>query len=58
MYNPKYEELFAPEIGPQNPFQMREQHAHGNMASGFVEPAYISDFHFENQRRTFSSYGM
>ena len=58
MYNPKYEELFAPELGPQNPFQTTQQRAHKNMLSGFVEQAYISDFQFENQRRTFNSFGM
>lgn len=57
MYNPKYEELFAPEIGPENPFQTRQQRAHKNMLSGFVEQTHISDFQFENQRRTFNSYG-
>jgi pre-mRNA-processing factor 17 len=57
MYNPKYEELFAPEIGPENPFQTRQQRAHKNMLSGFVKQAYIKAFQFENQRRTFNSYG-
>lgn len=27
-----------------------------NTLTGFVEKAYISDFQFENQRRTFHSY--
>jgi pre-mRNA-processing factor 17 len=58
MYNPKYEELFALEFGPQNPFQMRQQHAHKNMPSSFVEPTYINNLHFENQHRTFISCGM
>jgi pre-mRNA-processing factor 17 len=57
MYNPKYEELFAPELGPENPFQTRQQCARNNMLSGFAEQAYINDFQFENQRRTFHSYG-
>ncbi|XP_069705332.1 pre-mRNA-processing factor 17 [Periplaneta americana] len=57
MHNPKFEELFAPEVGPENPFQTRQQRAHKNMLSGFVEQAHISDFQFENQRRTFHSYG-
>ncbi|PNF34865.1 Pre-mRNA-processing factor 17 [Cryptotermes secundus] len=57
MFNPKYEELFAPEIGPENPFQTRQQRAHKNMLSGFVEQTHINDFQFENQRRTFNSYG-
>lgn len=28
-----------------------------NILSGYVELAHISDFQFENQRRTFTSYG-
>lgn len=27
------------------------------MLAGFVEQAHISEFQFENQRRTFTSYG-
>nr|CAD7403543.1 unnamed protein product [Timema cristinae] len=56
-YNPKYEELFAPELGPVNPFHTQQQKAQTNMLSGFVEKAHISDFQFENQRRTFNSFG-
>lgn len=55
--NLKYEELFAPELGPENPFLTQQQRAKKNMISGFVEKAHISDFQFENQRRTFTSYG-
>jgi len=29
-----------------------------NILSGYVERAHISEFQFENQRRTFTSYGM
>ncbi|XP_066994040.1 pre-mRNA-processing factor 17 [Anabrus simplex] len=57
MHNPKYEELFAADVGPQNPFLTQQQRSHKNMLSGFVEQAHISDFQFENQRRTFTSYG-
>lgn len=57
MHNPKYEELFAPSIGPENPFKTQQMKAKRNMLSGFVEKAHISDFQFENQRRTFTSYG-
>ncbi|XP_063403080.1 pre-mRNA-processing factor 17-like isoform X1 [Mytilus trossulus] len=56
-YNPKYEELFAPEIGPGNPFKTQQMLAPRNMMSGFAEPAHISDFQFDNQRKTFTSYG-
>ncbi|KAK0080553.1 hypothetical protein PV325_013758 [Microctonus aethiopoides] len=56
-HNPKYEELFAPDVGPENPFKTQQQRAAKNMLSGYVEKAHISEFQFENQRRTFSSYG-
>ena len=56
-YNPKYEELFAPVVGPSNPFKSQQEAAHKNMLTGFVEPAHINDFQFELQRRTFHSYG-
>lgn len=28
-----------------------------NMLSGYAEPAHLNDFMFEQQRRTFSTYG-
>lgn len=57
MYNPKYEELYAPVQGPDNPFLTEQQRAPRNMLSGYVEKAHISAFNFENQRRTFHTYG-
>lgn len=57
MHNPKYEELFAPTLGPDNPFKTDQMKAERNILSGFVEKAHISEFQFENQRRTFTSYG-
>ncbi|XP_072178931.1 pre-mRNA-processing factor 17-like [Diadema setosum] len=57
MYNPQYEQIYTPEAGPANPFKTQQQNAAKNMLSGFVEPAHLNAFHFENQRRTFSSYG-
>lgn len=57
IYNPKYDELFAPVQGPTNPFKSDIQKAPKNTATGFIEPAHISDFQFEAQRRTFHSYG-
>lgn len=57
MHNPKFEELFAPDVGPDNPFKTQQQRAAKNMLSGYVERAHISEFQFENQRRTFASYG-
>ncbi|XP_050435610.1 pre-mRNA-processing factor 17 [Adelges cooleyi] len=55
--NMKYEELFTPIAGPENPFKTQQQKAAKNMMTGFVEKAHISDFMFETQRRTFHSYG-
>ena len=57
LYNPKYEELFAPDVGPENPFKTQQQKAHKNILSGYVEKAHLNEFQFENQRRTFHSYG-
>jgi len=54
----KYEELFTPVAGPENPFLTQQQKAPKNMMTGFVEKAHISDFMFETQRRTFHSFGM
>ena len=44
-------------VGPENPFKTQQQQAARNMLSGYVEPAYVSEFQFENQRRTFNSFG-
>lgn len=55
--NMKYEELFTPVAGPENPFLTQQQKAPKNMMTGFVEKANISDFMFETQRRTFHSFG-
>lgn len=56
-YNPKYEELFAPLKGPENPNLTEQMKAPRNTLSGYVEKAHISAFQFENQRRTFHTYG-
>uniref|UniRef100_A0A3Q3Q595 Pre-mRNA-processing factor 17 n=1 Tax=Monopterus albus TaxID=43700 RepID=A0A3Q3Q595_MONAL len=56
-YNPTYETMFAPEFGPMNPFKTQQMAAPRNMLSGYVEPAHVNDFMFEQQRRTFSTYG-
>ena len=55
-YNPKYEELFAPELGPTNPFKTQQQAAKKNNLAGYVENAHVNEFQFETQRRTFQSY--
>ncbi|XP_017776658.1 PREDICTED: pre-mRNA-processing factor 17 isoform X2 [Nicrophorus vespilloides] len=56
-HNPRYEELFAPALGPANPYKTRQMKSDRNILSGYVEPAHLSAFQFENQRRTFNSYG-
>lgn len=56
--NLKYEELFAPEVGPENPFLSAQQKAPKNILSGYVEQAHMSEFQFENQRKTFTSFGI
>lgn len=58
MYNPKADELFAPTLGPECPFKTGQQKAHRNTLAGFVEPAHLSEFQFEAQRKTFTSFGM
>lgn len=55
--NVKYEDMFAVEVGPVNPFKSRQQLAKKNTLSGFVEDANFSKFHFDNQQKTFTSYG-
>ncbi|XP_048386478.1 pre-mRNA-processing factor 17 [Stegostoma tigrinum] len=57
MFNPSYETMFAPEFGPVNPFRTQQMAAPRNMLSGYTEPAHINDFMFEQQRRTFHTYG-
>ncbi|XP_076466522.1 pre-mRNA-processing factor 17-like [Babylonia areolata] len=56
-YNPKYEELYAPQVGPSNPNLTQQAQAERNTLAGFAEPSHFNDFQFENQRRTFTSYG-
>lgn len=49
--------MFAPVQGPDNPFLTEQMRAPRNTLSGYVEKAHISAFNFENQRRTFHTYG-
>ncbi|KAK7907791.1 hypothetical protein WMY93_016403 [Mugilogobius chulae] len=56
-YNPSFETMFAPEFGPENPFRSQQMSAPRNMLSGYAEPAHVNDFMFEQQRRTFSTFG-
>ncbi len=48
---------FCSQVGPTNPFKTQQQAAKKNMLAGYVEPAHFNAFQFENQRRTFTSYG-
>eukprot|EP00124_Ichthyophonus_hoferi_P004749 Ihof_evm1s566 gene=Ihof_evmTU1s566 len=57
VYNPTYEELYTAPVGPTNPFKTTQERAQRNMISGFVEEAGVNDFSFEEQRRTYHSYG-
>ena len=45
------------QFGPENPFRTQQMAAPRNMLSGYAEPAHINDFMFEQQRRTFATYG-
>lgn len=45
------------QFGPTNPFKSQQMAAPRNMLSGFAEPAHVNDFMFEQQRRTFHTYG-
>lgn len=56
-YNPRYEELFAPVKGPENPDLTQQMKVARNTLAGYVEKAHINAFEFENQRRTFHTYG-
>lgn len=56
-FNPRYEDLYAPQVGPDNPFKTLSQKIKKNTLAGFAEPAHVNDFHFEMERRTFHSYG-
>lgn len=49
--------MYAPVQGPDNPNLTSQQRAQRNTLSGYVEKAHISAFNFENQRRTFHTYG-
>lgn len=45
------------QFGPSNPFQSQQTSAPRNMLAGYAEPAHVNDFMFEQQRRTFSTFG-
>ncbi len=56
-YNPRYEELWTPKCGPDNPNVSDFHKKVKNTLTGFVEQATVSDFQFDAQRKTFHSYG-
>jgi pre-mRNA-processing factor 17 len=49
--------FFRRQAGPENPFLTTQQKAPRNTLTGFVEPAIVSEFQFEMQRRTFAQLG-
>ena len=58
MYNPRYEDLWAPRLGPQNPNVTAFHRSVKNTLTGYVESANVNEFHFENQRKTFIAKGI
>ena len=55
-FNPKYDDLFAPQMGPQNPFKDETQ-INRNFLTGNIEETHISETQFELQRKRFHAYG-
>ncbi|XP_050727011.1 pre-mRNA-processing factor 17-like [Eriocheir sinensis] len=56
MYNPKFDELYAPVLGPEA-VHSKYHEVDRNTLAGYVETAHFNDFEFESQRRTFTTYG-
>ena len=57
MYNPTYEQMYAPVLGPENPYKTDYQKGLKNSYGGYYQAAHIQEFDFETQRRTFLQYG-
>ncbi|KAI6649783.1 Pre-mRNA-processing factor 17 [Oopsacas minuta] len=57
MYNPTYEQMYAPVLGPENPYKSDYEKGIKNSYGGYYEPAHMQEFDFESQRRTFIQYG-
>lgn len=55
-FNAKYEQLFAPQFGPENPFKSDDESR--NFLTGNIEDAHVSDATFELQRKQFHAYGV
>ena len=49
-YNPRYEDLYAPVVGPRNPFK-REVIPNKNFLTGHVEMTNLSEYAFEEARK-------
>lgn len=56
-YNPKYDDLFAPILGPINPFKSSTD-SDKNFLTGNIESAHVSHSSFELQRKHFHAYGL
>ncbi|CAF4076151.1 unnamed protein product [Rotaria sp. Silwood2] len=49
--------MYAPVFSPINPNLTQQQRSYKNVLNGYAESTTLSDFQFENQRRTFDSFG-
>ncbi|CAB4058081.1 CDC40 [Lepeophtheirus salmonis] len=56
-YNAKFEDLYAPIPGPHNPFKTKIESALKNTYAGYVEPAHLNDYQFEEERKNFQFKG-
>lgn len=57
-YNPRYEELYRPELGPANPKFDEKKQIQKNFLTGSLEPTFMSETTFEIQRKNFHVYGV
>ncbi|CAF0843309.1 unnamed protein product [Rotaria sordida] len=59
LYNPKFEDMYAPVViwSNKSKFAPQQQRSYKNLLNGYAESTTLSDFQFENQRRTFDSFG-
>lgn len=55
-YNARYDDLFAPEIGPTS--NQKKENTGRNFLTGHIEQTHVNEYHFESQRRTFHCYGL
>ena len=56
-FNPKFEQLYAPELGPTNP-NTEQLNMVKNFLTGSLEPAFMSETMFETQRKNFHALGV